>query len=113
VTGRSGAHDQVGQARLRLALRLIQGPALTPPESCELSPFKQLSGPPKNVNMTHALGQIAALHELHPGKRQSDRKFCDRMERQLKAGKKIGGSLSIRYLATELSSKFCSYRNFA
>lgn len=69
-------------------------PGLTAPESFgslrELSPFKPLSGPPKNVNMTHALGQIAALHELHPGKRQSDRKLCDWMERQLKAGKKVG-----------------------
>jgi hypothetical protein len=68
---------------------------LTPPESFgslrELSPFKPLSGPPKNVNMTLALSQIAALHELHPDKRQSDRKLCDWMERQLKAGKKAGG----------------------
>jgi hypothetical protein len=41
--------------------------------------------------MTPALDQIAALHELHPGRRQSDRKLCDWMERQLKAGKKVGG----------------------
>ena len=68
---------------------------LKPPESFgslrKLSPFKPLSGPPKNVNMAHALGQIAALHELHPGKRKSDRELCDWMERQLKAGKKVGG----------------------
>lgn len=56
-----------------------------------LSPFKPLSRPPKNVNMISVLGQIAALHELHPSKRQSDKKVCDWMERQLKTTKMVGG----------------------
>ncbi|HEY2389960.1 MAG TPA: hypothetical protein VGK22_02200 [Candidatus Angelobacter sp.] len=57
-----------------------------------LSPFKALSGAPKKLkklNIVRALGQIAALHELHPARRQSDRKLCDWMERQLKAGKSL------------------------
>lgn len=68
---------------------------LKPPEPFgslrTLSPFKPFSGPPKNVNMIHVLGQIAALHELHPGKRQTDKKVCSWMERQLNTRKTVGG----------------------
>ena len=66
---------------------------LTPPEAFgslrELSPFRPLSSPPKNVNMTHALGQIAALHELHPGKRQVTENFATGWSVNSRQGKRL------------------------
>ena len=80
----------VGPCKRKLA-------GLKPPEPFgslrTLSPFKALSGAPKKLkklNMIHALGQIAALHELHPERRRSDKKICDWMERQLNTRKKLG-----------------------
>jgi hypothetical protein len=48
-----------------------------------------LSGPPKKLNMISALGQIAALHELHPDKRKSDKQLCKWMERRLGARRQL------------------------
>ena len=68
-------------------------PGFKPPEPFgslrELSPFKPLSGPPKNVSMTHALGQIAALHELHPRKRPSDRRLWTGWSVNSRQGKRL------------------------
>jgi hypothetical protein len=52
-----------------------------------LSPFKPLTTAPPNLNIIRALNQIAALHELHPERRQSDKKLCNWMERQLEGRK--------------------------